>query len=70
LFRKLQVNKLQREVQSLKKDGDVTGDNFVLKNLLEDKERAYKRLEQDYVRENGDKLALEAALTAKSSGEE
>jgi len=64
------LNKLQREVESLKGDGDITSDNFVLKSLLENKERAYKRLEQDYLRENGDKLALEAALTAKSSGEE
>ncbi|KAF3926692.1 hypothetical protein ABW21_db0203513 [Orbilia brochopaga] len=65
---KLQINKLERENQALKDSGLKTADSVVLQNLLEDKEKARQRLEQDVLATNGDKLALEAELTAIRSG--
>ncbi|EPS38951.1 hypothetical protein H072_7283 [Dactylellina haptotyla CBS 200.50] len=65
---KLRINKLERENQALKESGSKTADNVVLQNLLEDKEKARYRLEQDVLTVNGDKLALEAELAAFKTG--
>ncbi|KAF3912833.1 hypothetical protein AA313_de0202742 [Arthrobotrys entomopaga] len=65
---KLRINKLERENQALKENGMKTADSIVLQNLLEDKEKARYRLEQDALTANGDKLALQAEIAALRSG--
>ncbi|RVD81754.1 uncharacterized protein DFL_009603 [Arthrobotrys flagrans] len=67
---KLRINKLERENQQLKETGLKSADSVVLQNLLEDKEKARYRLEQDVLITNSDKLALEAELAALKSGGE
>ncbi|KAF3164985.1 hypothetical protein TWF225_001558 [Orbilia oligospora] len=65
---KLRINKLERENQQLKETGLKSADSLVLQNLLEDKEKARYRLEQDVLITNSDKLALEAELAALRNG--
>ncbi|KAF3940691.1 hypothetical protein ABW19_dt0201436 [Dactylella cylindrospora] len=65
---KLQINKLERENQVLKESGATSADSAMLRNLLEDKEKARLRLEQDVLAMNGDKLALEAELSTFRAG--
>ncbi|KAK6514111.1 hypothetical protein TWF506_008535 [Arthrobotrys conoides] len=65
---KLRINKLERENQQLKETGFKSADSVVLQNLLEDKEKARYRLEQDVLLTNSDKLALEAELAALKTG--
>ncbi|KAK6523919.1 hypothetical protein TWF281_001883 [Arthrobotrys megalospora] len=67
---KLRINKLERENQQLKETGLKTADSLVLQNLLEDKEKARYRLEQDVLLTNSDKLALEAELASLKTGGE
>ncbi|KAF3927268.1 hypothetical protein ABW20_dc0109408 [Dactylellina cionopaga] len=66
---KLRINKLERQNQALKESGLNSADSMVLQNLLEDKEKARYRLEQDVLTANGDRLALEAELAALRSGD-
>ncbi|KAK6352651.1 hypothetical protein TWF730_009467 [Orbilia blumenaviensis] len=67
---KLRINKLERENQQLKETGLKSADSVVLQNLLEDKEKARHRLEQDVLITNSDKLALEAELASFKHGGE
>ncbi|KAK6339468.1 hypothetical protein TWF718_008881 [Orbilia javanica] len=67
---KLRINKLERENQQLKETGLKSADSVVLQNLLEDKEKARYRLEQDVLITNSDKLALEAELASLKTGGE
>ena len=67
-YMKMQIDKLERENRVLKSTSATTTDDIVLQNLLDEKERSKRRLENEVLQLNGDKLALEAELSNLRSG--
>ncbi|KAG2157579.1 HOOK-domain-containing protein [Suillus bovinus] len=65
---KLQVKKLQRELNSAKKNESDASDILVLQNLLEDANRMKARYEADYMTAHREKLVLQRDLEDIRSG--
>ncbi|KAG0705331.1 HOOK-domain-containing protein [Suillus ampliporus] len=65
---KLQVKKLQRELQSVKKNEADASRILVLENLLEDANRMKARYEADYMTAHREKLVLQRDLEEIRSG--
>lgn len=65
---KLQIRKLQRQLETAHRDEGVSGEILVLKNLLEDAKRGKERYEKDYLGAHREKLVLQRELEDIRSG--
>lgn len=65
---KLQVRKLKRELEAVKKNEVDSSRVLVLENLLEDANRMKVRYEGDYLAEHREKLVLQSAMEEIRSG--
>ncbi|KAL1730126.1 HOOK protein-domain-containing protein [Schizophyllum commune] len=65
---KLQVKKLKRELESVRKNESDASRVLVLENLLEDANRMKSRYEQDYLAAHREKLVLQRDLEEIRSG--
>lgn len=65
---KIQVRKLQRELDAVKKQEADASRVFVLENLLEDANRMKARYEQDYLAAHREQLVLQNTLEEIRSG--
>lgn len=65
---KLQVRKLKRELEAVKKNEVDSSRVLVLENLLEDANRMKVRYEGDYLAEHREKLVLQSSMEEIRSG--
>jgi protein HOOK3 len=65
---KLQVRRLQRELEAVQKNEVDSSRILVLENLLEDANRMKARYEADYMSEHREKLVLQSAMEEIRSG--
>ena len=65
---KLQVRRLKRELEAVRKNEVDSSRVLVLENLLEDANRMKARYEADYVAEHREKLVLQSAMEEIRSG--
>ncbi|KAF9586578.1 hypothetical protein BGW38_001823 [Lunasporangiospora selenospora] len=67
---KLQISKLEREIQTLKDDSQEDGGSrvTVLQHLLDDANRLKSKYEQDYLEEHQSKLVLQSELDRTRAG--
>lgn len=65
---KLQVRRLKRELEAVRKNEVDSSRVLVLENLLEDANRMKARYEADYIAEHREKLVLQSAMEEIRSG--
>ena len=65
---KLQVRRLKRELEAVRKNEVDSSRILVLENLLEDANRMKARYEADYIAEHREKLVLQSAMEEIRSG--
>lgn len=59
---------MEAEIARLSEGGATSADNMLLKNLLEDAQKAKDKLEHDYLQSHTEKLLLESQLASLRGG--